>query len=65
MIKKKLWNLEDDIKTKEDLLEYFLAGVEAVSSTEPDFQWMLILCDDVLRIARQKGFVKHRGWIGE
>lgn len=58
MVKKQLWNLEDDIKTKEDLLEYFLAGVEAVGRTEPDFQWMLILCKDVLKIAKKNGWKK-------
>ena len=58
VLKKQLWNLKDDIKTKDDLLEYFLAGVEAVGSTEPDFQWMLILCKDVLKIAKKKGWKK-------
>lgn len=58
MVKKKLWNLEDDIKTKEDLVEYFLAGTVSVDSREPDFQWMLILCKDVLKIAKKNGWKK-------
>ena len=47
----KEWNLEDNIKTKDDLFEYMLAAIE-----ENDFEFFIIACRDVLKISKEKGF---------
>ena len=42
----KPWNIEDQIKTKEELVEYLKVGLE-----EGDFHFALIACRDFLEIA--------------
>lgn len=52
-MKPKEWNLEDEIKTKLDLMEYLKAGLE-----EGNFHFALIVCRDFLEIAEKKGWLK-------
>lgn len=50
-MKLKPWKLEDQIKTKLDLMEYLKAGLE-----EGNFHFALIACRDFLEIAEKKGW---------
>ena len=54
------WKLEDEIKTKDDLLRLVWAGIEGMCDpmTEKDFEYLLILCQDILDIAKKKGWKK-------
>ena len=49
----KEWKLEDEIKTKEDLVNYLESALE-----EKDFAYLLIACKDFLDIANKKGWLK-------
>lgn len=49
----KPWKIEDEIHTKEELLEYLKAGLE-----ENDFGFAILSCRDFLDIARKKGWLK-------
>lgn len=51
----KPWNIEDQIKTKEELVEYLKAGLE-----EGDFHFALIACRDFLEIAEKKGWTNAK-----
>jgi len=50
----KPWNIADEIKTKDDLLEYLKAGLE-----ENDFKFAAISCRDFLDIAKKKKWIKE------
>lgn len=52
-MKLKPWNLEDEIKTKEELVEYLKAGLE-----QNDFGFIAISCRDFLEIGKKKGWIK-------
>lgn len=49
----KPWNIEDQIKTKEELVEYLKAGLE-----QNDFGFIAISCHDFLEIGKKKGWIK-------
>ena len=62
----KEWRLEDNIKTKIDLIRYMEAVLGEYQSSflpqnhdNPDnaFEYFLIACKDVLRIAKDKGWI--------
>ena len=53
-MKLKPWKLEDEIKTKLDLMEYLKAGLE-----QNDFDFMYVSCKDFVEIARKKNWVKR------
>ena len=48
----KPWNIEDQIKTKEELVEYLKAGLE-----QNDFGFIAISCRDFLEIRKKKGWI--------
>jgi len=52
------WNIMDYIHTKNDLLNLVWAGIEGMGDpmTEKDFEYLLFLCQDVLDIAKKKGW---------
>ena len=54
-MKLKPWKLEDQIKTKLDLMEYLKAGLE-----EGNFHFALIVCRDFLEIAEKKGWTNAK-----
>lgn len=54
------WILEDYIKTKDDLYNLLWAGLDEIKEpmNEKDFEYLLILCQDVLDIAKKRGWKK-------
>lgn len=52
-MKLKPWSIEDQIKTKEELVEYLKAGLE-----ENNFKFAILSCKDFLDIAKKKGWLK-------
>lgn len=54
-MKLKPWKLEDEIKTKLDLMEYLKASLE-----ECDFRFALIACRDFLEISERKGWTNAK-----
>lgn len=55
------WKLDNEIKTKSELvyfLKYAVADVNADKPTKKDLQWLAIACNDYLRIAKQKLWVE-------
>ena len=54
------WKLEDEIKTRDDLLNLIWAAVDDMKEpiTDVDFEYLLYLCRDVLDIAKKKGWAK-------
>lgn len=65
MTELKEWKLEDDIKTKYDLIEYIGEVVATITDcgTKPtisdaDFRFVAIGCRDFLDIAKKKGWLK-------
>lgn len=57
-IKAKEWRLEDEIKTKDDLLNLVWAAIDDMKEpiTDKDFEYLLYLCRDILDIAKKKGW---------
>lgn len=51
----KPWNIEDQIKTKEDLINYLESALE-----EKDFAYLLIACRDFLGISEKKGWTNAK-----
>ena len=54
------WKLDDEIKTKSDLvcfLKYAVEDVNADKPTKKDMQWLRIACNDFVRIAKQKRWI--------
>lgn len=47
------WKLEDQIQSREELIDYMWAAIE-----EADFEFMLIACREVLEIAKKKGWMR-------
>lgn len=54
-MKLKPWKLEDEIKTKEDLINYLESALE-----EKDFAYLLIACRDFLEMAEKKGWANAK-----
>lgn len=54
------WKLEDNINTKDDLMNLVWAAVDDMPEpiTKEDFDYLIHLCKDVLRIAKLKGWIK-------
>lgn len=61
MRKLKEWKLENQIKTKPELVMFLMCAVEEVKiphhPTNKEIQWLAIACKDYVRIAKQKGWV--------
>ena len=58
-MKLKQWNLDDGIKTVCDLRDYMYAVLEETEGQSDEF--FLIACKDVLRIAKERGWLKRKG----
>ena len=60
MLSKKLteWRLDEELKTRDDLVEFMKAAVEDIETpvSDLDFEYLLYLCQDVLNIAKKKGW---------
>lgn len=63
--KLKEWKLEDEIKTKDDLIEYIsqVLGMTTDYMTktvisDADFRFIAVGCRDFLDIAKKKGWLK-------
>ena len=50
-MKPKEWNIEDEINTKLDLMEYLEAAL-----AEGDFYFTLVACEDFIKITKKKGW---------
>lgn len=52
------WKLEDVVKEKDDLYNLLWAGLDEIKvpMNEKDFEYLLILCQDILDIAKKKGW---------
>lgn len=57
----KEWKLEDEIKTRKDLVNFLSAAIDDVINIQKphksEMQWLKIACNDFVRIAKQKGWV--------
>ena len=55
------WKLEDQIKTRKDLVNFMWAAVDDIIKIQrphkKEMQWLKIACNDFVRIAKQKGWV--------
>lgn len=55
------WKLDDEIKTRKDLVNFMWAAVyDIINIKNPhkkEMQWLKIACNDFVRIAKQKGWV--------
>ena len=55
------WKLDDEIKTRKDLVNFMWAAVDDIIKTprprKKEMQWLKIACNDFVRIAKQKGWV--------
>ena len=56
------WELDDQIKTRKDLVNFMWAAVDDVIKIQrprkKEMQWLKIACSDFVRIAKQKGWVE-------
>ena len=55
------WKLDDEIRTKRDLVGFLIAATEDVNPKYPgkkDMAWLAVACKDYVRIAKQRGWVK-------
>ena len=56
------WNLDDYIRTREDLYRFLREAVKIVRSpnklTDKDFKWLYIACSDFIRISNQNGWAE-------
>ena len=52
------WKFDDVVKEKDDLYNLLWAGLGEikVSMDEKDFEYLLILCQDILDIAKKRGW---------
>lgn len=65
MTELKEWKLEDQIKTKDDLIEYISQVLVMITDcvnkpviSDADFRFIAIGCQDFLDIAKKKGWLK-------
>ena len=58
----KIWKLDNEIKTKGDLALFLQSAIEDVKNlekpTKKDMEWLKIVCNDFVRIAKQKRWVE-------
>lgn len=56
--KQKEFDVGENIKNEEDLVNYMRAAMEEVPEnfTKKDFEYLLIACKDVLKVAEEKGW---------
>lgn len=54
------WVLEEHIKKRNDLVNYLWCAVQEVPEkpTKKDMQWLKIACNDFVRVAKKKGWIK-------
>lgn len=58
MPKLKKWDISDYIKSRVDLVELLWAGLDEIkdANDKKDFEYLLFLCEDVLRLAKERGW---------
>lgn len=58
MPKLKKWDISDYIKSRVDLIELLWAGLDEIkdANDKKDFEYLLHLCEDVIRIAKERGW---------
>lgn len=58
MPKLKKWDISDYIKNRVDLVELLWAGLDEIkdANDKKDFEYLLHLCEDVIRIAKERGW---------
>lgn len=58
MPKLKKWDISDYIKSRVDLVELLWAGLDEIkdANDKKDFEYLLHLCEDVIRIAKERGW---------
>ena len=56
----RIWNIESEIKTKDDLYNYIAFALETCSTkpTDEDYHFMIKVCQDVAKIAKSRGWDK-------
>lgn len=52
------WKFDDVVKEKDDLYNLLWAGLDEIKvpMNEKDFEYLLILCQDILDIAKKRGW---------
>lgn len=58
--KNKLWSVDSETKTIDDLYNYIAFALETCSTkpTQEDYRFMIEVCQDVARIAKSRGWNK-------
>lgn len=58
--KNKLWSIDNEIKTIDDLWRFLVAAVEEMPTNmqDKDYRFMITVCKDIIRIAKKKGWNK-------
>ena len=56
----KLWSIDNEIKTIDDLWQFMQSVVEDMpkTMTPDDYKFMITACKDIIRIAKKKGWGK-------
>lgn len=52
------WTIDEYIKSRVDLVELLWAGLDEIkdANDKKDFEYLLHLCEDVIRIAKERGW---------
>lgn len=50
------WTIDEYIKSRVDLVELLWAGLDEIkdANDKKDFEYLLFLCEDVLRLAKER-----------